>query len=342
MSQFSILVIHQPSITQSDQQGRSTTGAEEGPSVGAWPRLDGSSAFLITATIELLAGQLGAATTLLDRAPILVGVPPRAEPGELARIEATIRTMIGSDTAQTGPLAECASAVLWNGLGRYAEACAAAESASSQDDDGVLVVALGELIEAGVRSGKLGVAVDALRRLEDRQRGDDVQGWEAGSHARSCALLADASNAEVHHRDALDLLAGSKVEFQLARAHLVYGEWLRRQSRRVDARVQLRTAEEMFIDSGMSGFAERARREFAATGETVRKRNVESRYAADATGDPDRPAGGRWTDQRGDRRRAVHQPEDSGMASAQGVRQALRHFSSSAAPRAARPCAASA
>ncbi|HEX2125694.1 MAG TPA: LuxR C-terminal-related transcriptional regulator [Thermoleophilaceae bacterium] len=171
--------------------------------------------------------------------------------------------------------AEYARAVLYNGLGGYDTAFAAARRASEDDRSGLVEWALSELVEAGARSGRLDAAATALRRLERRTR-DSRTDWALGIEARSRALI-EGDGAEDHHREALDRLAGAGVAPHLARARLVYGEWLRRAGRRVDAREQLRAAQFTFGRIGAEGFGERTRRELSATGETVRKRTDETR-----------------------------------------------------------------
>ena len=136
--------------------------------------------------------------------------------------------------------------------------------------------ALAELVEAGARSGNLDVATAALRRLEERTSAAGTA-WALGIGARCHALLSDGEAADALYREALNHLAGGRLELQLARTQLVYGEWLRREGRRVDAREQLRAAHERFARIGAAGFAERAGRELSATGETVRKRSSETR-----------------------------------------------------------------
>jgi DNA-binding CsgD family transcriptional regulator len=169
-----------------------------------------------------------------------------------------------------------ASALLYNGLGRYEEALAAAQQASENPHE-LLFSAWGlvELIEAAVRSGTPDPAADALQRLSDATRASGTD-WALGVEARSRALLSDNEAAELLYREAIERLGRTRVRAELARSHLVYGEWLRRQKRRVDAREQLRTAHEMFTAMGMEAFAQRAERELLATGETARKRTVES------------------------------------------------------------------
>jgi DNA-binding CsgD family transcriptional regulator len=168
-------------------------------------------------------------------------------------------------------LAEYASAVLNNGLGRYEAALAAARRACEHDDLGFFAWALVELVEAAARSDAHDTATTALQRLEERTRvaGTD---WALGTQARSRALLSEDEDAEALYREAIERLARSRIVVHAARAHLVYGEWLRRQNRRVDARQQLRTAHEIFARIGAEAFAERARRELLATGETARPR----------------------------------------------------------------------
>ena len=129
-----------------------------------------------------------------------------------------------------------------------------------------------------------------------------------GIEARCRALVSDGSSRRGLYREAIDRLSRTRLRPELARAHLLYGEWLRREGRRVDAREQLRTAYDMLAAIGMEAFAERARRELIATGEKVRKRSVETRDQLTAAGGADRPAGPRRPHQSGDRRPAVPSP----------------------------------
>jgi DNA-binding CsgD family transcriptional regulator len=166
-----------------------------------------------------------------------------------------------------------ASAVLHNGLGQYGEALSAAEQAVQYDDVAINGYALVELVESAARCGDLPTATDALNRLVERT---EVSGTETalGLAARSRALISDGPAAEAEYISAIDHLTHSPAVVFLARTRLIYGEWLRRQNRRVDARTQLRAAVEMFSEMGADGFAERANRELEATGETVRKRQA--------------------------------------------------------------------
>ena len=169
-----------------------------------------------------------------------------------------------------------ATAILYNGLGRYDAALAGARSACEYDDLGIYGFALVELIESSVRSGDHDEAAAALRRLEERT-GAAGTDWALGVRAWARALLSDGPAAESLYREAIERLERTRIAVHLARAHLVYGEWLRRENRRVDAREHLRAAHEIFASAGAQAFADRARRELAATGETARTRTDETR-----------------------------------------------------------------
>ncbi|MGH3254394.1 MAG: AAA family ATPase [Streptosporangiaceae bacterium] len=169
-----------------------------------------------------------------------------------------------------------ATAVLNNGLSRYGEALTAAEQASEDPADlGLATWALAELIEAAARTGAHDRASGALRRLSEATSAAATD-WALGIQARSRALLSGDEHAEGLYLEAIERLGRTRIRAELARAHLLYGEWLRRQGRRCDAREQLRAAHQMLDAMGIAGFAERARKELAATGETARKRTVET------------------------------------------------------------------
>jgi DNA-binding CsgD family transcriptional regulator len=173
--------------------------------------------------------------------------------------------------------AHWAAAVLYNSLARYEEAASAARQATSNTFEyWVSVWALPELVEAAARVGDTGLAREALERLAETTQPSGTD-FALGIEARSRALLSDGATAEELCREAIGRLSRTKLRPELARAHLLYGEWLRRQGRRGDAREQLRTAHELFLAIGMEAFAERARRELLATGATVRKRSPETR-----------------------------------------------------------------
>ena len=173
--------------------------------------------------------------------------------------------------------AHWAAAVLYNGLARYEAAAEAARQATSNTFDyHVSARALPELVEAAARAGNPGLARDALERLaEVTQRcGTDVA---LGVEARSRALLSYGTGADRLYRVAIEHLGRTRLRPELARAQLLYGEWLRREGRRADAREQLRTAHHLFTAIGMAAFAERTGRELLATGEKVRKRSPDTR-----------------------------------------------------------------
>jgi DNA-binding CsgD family transcriptional regulator len=171
-----------------------------------------------------------------------------------------------------------ATAVLYNGLGRYGEALAAAEQASEHPQELWHTLLLPELIEAAVRSGQAARAAEALDLLAVTTRASGTD-WALGTEARSRALLARNQAAEDLYQEAIDRLGHTGLRIELARAHLLYGEWLRRQRRRGDARGQLRAAYEIFVSAGAGAFAERARIELRATGERAPKQTVETRDA---------------------------------------------------------------
>jgi DNA-binding CsgD family transcriptional regulator len=172
--------------------------------------------------------------------------------------------------------AEHAVALLHNGLGEYADAAAAARRAYDLDVLGFAAWALPELVEAAARSGDRPAAELAFARLAELSRMSTTE-WAQGVEAAAHALVSDGDEAEAFHLEAIDQLSRSRFPVLHARAQLTYGEWLRREHRRVDARAQLKAAYDAFDAMGAHGFAERARRELLATGETVRKRTIETR-----------------------------------------------------------------
>ena len=220
--------------------------------------------------------------------------------------------------------AHWAAAILYNGLARYEEAASAARQATSDTlDPWMSMWALPELVEAAARVGDTELARDALARLAETTQpcGTDPA---LGIEARCRALLSDGAAADDLYREAIDRLGRTRLRPELARAHLLYGEWLRREHRRVDARTQLRAAYDQFTSIGMEAFAERARRELIATGEKARKRSVRDARPAHPAGGADRPAGPRRPVEPGDRRPAVPVRAHGRMAPAQDIHQA-RH-----------------
>src|SRR5215813_8697891 len=207
----------------------------------------------------------------------------RGHESESARlIEATIAEATAGGQGIAVAYARWVAAIGYNGLGRYADALGAATQAS--EDTSTLYIAmwaLPELIEAAVRSGNARFGTGALERLADITRAGGAD-FGLGIEARSRALLNEGEAAESLYREAIYRLGRTKLRPELARAHLLYGEWLRREKRRADARAQLRTAHDMLAAMGMEAFAERARHELLATGETVRTRTVDMASALSA------------------------------------------------------------
>jgi DNA-binding CsgD family transcriptional regulator len=195
----------------------------------------------------------------------------------LPLIEAVIAGAAAGGQGTAVQYAHWAKAVLMNGLGRYDEALAAAVPATGMTPQIFIAPwALSELIEAACRSGNTEQAQDALARLGEHTEASDAD-WARGIYAFSRALLSEGEAAERSYREAVDRLGRTRLRPNLARAHLLYGEWLRREQRRIDAREQLRAAHDQFEAIGMEAFAERARGELLATGEKPRKRGAETR-----------------------------------------------------------------
>ncbi|MGD1221701.1 LuxR C-terminal-related transcriptional regulator [Streptomyces krungchingensis] len=186
-------------------------------------------------------------------------------------VETTVEEVRARGEGRSLGLAEYATAVLYNGLGRYDAALAAATRACQYDDLAFFGWALAELVEAAVRNGQPEVAVAALDDLTERTRASGTR-WALGVGACARALVADDQAAEALYQEAIEHLGGCRSAIHLARARLLYGEWLRRRHRRQESRVQLRSAYEAFQRFGADGFAERARKELSATGESARKR----------------------------------------------------------------------
>jgi len=201
----------------------------------------------------------------------------RGRPAEAtALFSATTRDSIARGEGCAIQLADWAAAVLHNGLGHYAEALAAAEPATEETHQPLATqLILPELIEAAVRTGRADLAREALGRLSAMTAigGSD---WAKGLEARSRALLSEGQEAEQCYAEAVERLGRTRLRPELARAHLLYGEWLRRENRRGDARHQLHAAYHLLAAIGADAFAERARRELLATGEKVRQREVDT------------------------------------------------------------------
>jgi ATP/maltotriose-dependent transcriptional regulator MalT len=168
------------------------------------------------------------------------------------------------------------SAVLYNGLGEYTKGLEQAERAEEAPELWFSMWTLPEVIEASTRTGQMTRAVEAFERLVVATSVSDSD-WGLGIQARARALVSEGEEAERSYKEAIERLGRTRLRPSVARAHLLYGEWLRREQRRVDARAELRMAYEQFTAIGMEAFAGRARKELAATGEKVRKRRAETR-----------------------------------------------------------------
>src|SRR6202042_120708 len=244
------------------------------------------------AHVRCLEGNLDGASSLLDEADEIASVTG-TEPFHIGRLwlagyrgnemEATVlfETAEPAAIARGGEgivltFAEQGRGVLYNGLGRYEAALPSAQSAGKRDEIMVSVWSLPELVEAATRCGQGDVANAAIESLSERTRAAGTE-LALGMEARSRALVSDGAVAERLYREAIERLGRTRLAFELARAHLLYGEWLRRRRRRIDARDRLRAAQDMFTSFGVEAFAARARRELLATGETARKRTVETR-----------------------------------------------------------------
>jgi len=242
------------------------------------------------ARTHILAGELAIATRLVEEDHLMadaVGHPPipdtammlaawrggEQEASEL--IEAVSREAAARAAPALGRRADYASAVLYNGLGRSAAAYDAARRAFERESMGYGSHVVPELTEAAARTGDLKLLETVQEWLSERARVTPTE-WVLGIEARARALLSEGESAERCYRESIERLGRTRVRAQLARAHLLYGQWLRRQRRRGEAREQLRTAHEMLDAMGIAAFAEQASRELLATGETARKRTVET------------------------------------------------------------------
>jgi len=242
--------------------------------------------------VHVFAGEFAAASALIDEADSIAVATGNAELmysrlllGAWRGVEAEAMELIdaGLDASARGEgrvvaMAGYATAVLNNGMGRYEAAADGAKLGSDDGDWGYAGAALPELVEAATRSGRHEVAAAALARLEERTRAAGTD-WALGVLARARALMSEGDRADTLHREAIERLERTRIRIELARARLLYGEWLRREDRRVDAREQLRAAHDTFSRAGAEAFAERARRELLATGETVRRLTNETRDA---------------------------------------------------------------
>jgi DNA-binding CsgD family transcriptional regulator len=243
-------------------------------------------------TILAISGELASAASMVDELRAVtsatgIAAPPSAalwlpalggresELDQMIAIVAPVAEQRGEGYAFSA--IELVQAGLYNGLGRYEEALTAARSASQVADQVVSpTLSVVELVEAAVRCGERELAATALAQLCDRTQASGTD-WALGAEGRSRALLSEGETAEQLYQLAIVRLGHTRLRVDLARAHLLYGEWLRRERRRLDAREQLRAALEAFTAMGTEAFAQRAERELLATGERARKRGVETR-----------------------------------------------------------------
>jgi DNA-binding CsgD family transcriptional regulator len=263
-----------------------TVQAQFARDTGALVHLQYALNFLAMA--HLFAGDLTTAAQLVDEDRLIaevtgnrpVGYAAMALPawqGQEAQaselIEATSRAATARGLGRMVSFADYASSVLYNGLGRHDAARNPAWRAFQRDELGYGPYVVPELAEAASRTGDVELVRAALQWLSERTRAAPTE-WSLGIEAHVRALLSQGDDAEPHYRESIDRLGRTHLRVQLARGHLLYGEWLRRQRRRLDAREQLRTAHAMLDAMGIEAFAERARRELQATGATARKRTV--------------------------------------------------------------------
>jgi DNA-binding CsgD family transcriptional regulator len=249
-------------------------------------------AFSTRVGVHIFAGELAAAASLVEEADALAEatdgriIPPygalalaafRGHEDEVTRLVRTsTQDLIARGEGMGLTVSQWVTAALYNGLARYEDAfAAAAQAAADPHELWFSTFALVELIEAANRSGHSGRAAQALELLSESTR-TSATPWALGVETRSRALLHRGETAETLYREAIDRLQPTRLLLDLARAHLLYGEWLRRQRRRLDARKQLRVAHELFSNFGMEAFAERARVELQATGEHARRRTADT------------------------------------------------------------------
>ena len=242
--------------------------------------------------VHLFAGELSAAAALSEElrsvveaagtelapyAALGVAAWQGRESDTLALIDATTDEVMPRGEGLGLSATHWAAAVLYNGLARYEDALVAARQATRPPAAmGYAHWSLAELVEAATRVGERGVAADALDALATTTRASGTD-WAVGIESRSRALLSDGDEAERLYVEAIGRLGRGGIRAELARAHLLYGEWLRRERRRLDARRELRIAHEMFTTMGAEAFAARAARELLATGERAKKRGTDTR-----------------------------------------------------------------
>ena len=222
-------------------------------------------------------------TTIAPFGAVLLAALRGREDDSAALVEPAVTAAVASGQGIALQYAHWTRAILFNGLSRYEQAFAAAREAAAEAPHLFLSAwALPELVEAGVLTGRSDVAEEALARLSEAAAAAGTD-WACGVAARCRALLTEGTGAGELFDEAVQRLSRTKLRPDLARARLLHGEWLRRRGQRVHARAELRTAHELFASMGMDAFAERARRELLATGESVRKRGREPSAPEDLT-----------------------------------------------------------
>jgi DNA-binding CsgD family transcriptional regulator len=242
-------------------------------------------------SVHLFEGELGAAASLVEEARAVrtamgsdiapygalnVAAWQGREADARTLIDATMREVVARGEGIAITVTQWANAVMLNALGRYEDALlAAAQAAEHPQELAAANWALAELVEAAARSGRSALAADALARLVE-MTGASATDWALGVEARARALLSEGDGAESLYREAILRLGRTRMRVELARAHLLFGEWLRGEGRADQARTRLRTAFDMFTAMGAEGFAERARGELNATGESIRGPSAEA------------------------------------------------------------------
>ena len=243
------------------------------------------------ARTHLRAGEVTAAAMLIEEDQLIAemtGNPPAVYGGMMLAawrgqesrasqlIDAVLKRATAAGLGRMVDFANTARSVLCNGLGRHDVARDAAWQAFERDQPGLGCHVVPELAEAASRTGDVALVKTALDWLGERTRTTPTE-WSLGIEARIRALLAEGDAADSLYRESITRLGRTRLRPELARSHLLYGEWLRRERRRIDAREQLRAAHDIFASMGAAAFAERSRRELLATGETVRRRTVKTR-----------------------------------------------------------------
>ena len=257
--------------------------------MGALVRLQFALHFLVRS--HLLAGDLAAAALAIDEERAIAEATGTSAVGYTEMTlaawrgqEAATKELIKRETNEASArgigrmshFASYSAAVLYNGIGRYDAAYDEARRAFEHDHLGYTPFVVPEVAEAASRAGDAALLQAAVERIAERTSVTPTD-WACGMEARVRALASEGNAADALYEESIERLARARVRVELGRSRLLYGEWLRREGRRVDAREQLRIAREMLLAMGAEGFAERARHELLATGEKVRKRRDDTR-----------------------------------------------------------------